>query len=142
MSGYLINFSIYTTAMVGVLFLALFTFKKFSNSCFSKKSSLLNIEDTMRLSARKSLYIIKAKNERFLIAADLERTSLIAKLDTVSEIGATPPKEKREDKSTKLSSFDGLESIDDFTSVIDFTKEKAKKGPMMRELANKLKNEM
>lgn len=143
MTGYLINFSIYTTAMIGIIFLALFTFKKFSNGCFSKKSSILNIEDTMKLSARKTLYVIKAENERFLIAADIDKTSLIAKLD--SKLGAksdlrvekgTLP--TRGDKSSQLSSFDGIESLNDFASIIDFQKERSNKGPMMKELAKKL----
>lgn len=135
MTGYLINFIVYTTAMIGVIFLALFSFKKFSNICFTKKSSMLNVEDTMKLSARKTLYIIKAQNEKFLIAADIDRTSLIAKLDVNTEKQTNPI---REDKSTKLSSFDGLETLEEFNSVIDFNREKSKKGPMMRELAKKL----
>lgn len=43
---------------------------------------MLSIEDGLGLSSRKTLYIIKAGNERFLIAADLERTTLISKLDS------------------------------------------------------------
>lgn len=136
MTGYLINFSVYTTAMIGVLFLALFTFKKFSNACFSKKSTMLSVEDTMKLSARKTLYVVKANNERFLIASDIDKTSLISKLDDKKEFYNS-----REDKSTKLTSFDGLESISEFASVIDFNQERRKKGPMMKELARKLKSE-
>lgn len=133
MTGYLMNFSIYTTAMIGVLFLALFTFKKFSNACFSKKSTMLSIEDAMKLSTRKTLYVVKAKNERFLIASDIDKTSLIAKLDDKQELQPT-----REDRSTKLTSFDGIESINEFASIIDFNQERRKKGPMMKELAKKL----
>ena len=135
MTGYLISFLVYTSAMVGVIFLALFVFKTFSSGGFSKKSSSLNIEETMKLSARKTLYVINAQNERFLIAADIDRTSLIAKLDTKSE------KEQfstREDKSTKLSSFDGIESLSEFASLIDFQKERSQKESMMRGLAKKL----
>ncbi len=133
MTSYLINFSIYTTAMIGVIFLALFTFKKFSNVCFSKKSSMLSIEDSMKLSSRKTLYVVKADNEKFLIASDIDKTALIAKLDT-----KTDTKTSREDKSTRLKSFDGVESINEFSSVIDFNSKKIKKGPMMKELAKKL----
>lgn len=141
MTGYIINFSIYTTAMIGIIFVALFTFKKFSTMNFSKKESLLNIEDTMKLSARKTLYVIKAKGERFLIAADIDRTSLIAKLD--DEMTSIPAslinsELNREDKSTRLKSFDGVESMKEFASVIDFNKQRERKGPMMKELARKL----
>lgn len=137
MTHYLINFSIYTLAMIGIIFAALFVFKTFSNKCFSKKSAMLNIEDSMSLSPRKTLYIVNARNEKFLIAADIDRTSLIAKLNTKEEDATV-----REDKSFKLSSFDGIESLNEFASIIDFNKEKAKKGPMMRELAKKLKYDL
>ena len=43
---------------------------------------MLSIEDGLGLTSRKTLYIIKAGSERFLIAADLERTTLISKLDS------------------------------------------------------------
>lgn len=129
MTGYLIHFSIYTLAMIGIIFAALFTFKAFSNKCFSKKSSMLKIEDSMNLSQRKTIYIIKAENERFLIASDTDRTCLISKLGE---------KQARDDKSAYLTSFDGIESMHEFSSVVDFNKERIKKGPIMRELAKKV----
>lgn len=135
MSNYLINFSVYTTAMIGIIFLALFVFKKASSGCFTKKSSTLNIEESMKLSAKKTLYIINAENERFLIAADIDRTSLIAKLGEKSEKAPIPI---REDKSTKLSSFDGVTSISDFASIVELKKDRSDRGPMMKELAKKL----
>jgi flagellar biogenesis protein FliO len=141
MTHYLVNFSIYTLAMVGVIFGALFVFKTFSNKCFSKKSSMLKIEDSMSLSPRKTLYVINAKNESFLIASDIDRTSLIAKLDTKCEAEILSPASARSDKSSNLASFDGIESIGEFTSLIDFQKERSNKRPMMKELARKLNGE-
>ncbi|MFA7657837.1 MAG: flagellar biosynthetic protein FliO [Candidatus Gastranaerophilaceae bacterium] len=135
MTGYLVSFLVYTLAMIGVIFLALFVFKTFSNKCFSKKSGMLNIEESMSLSPRKTLYVINAENERFLIAADIDRTALIARLGKDFEKESKP---LREDKSSELSSFDGIESLGEFASIIDFEKERSKKGPMMRELAKKL----
>lgn len=143
MTGYLINFSIYTLAMIGIIFAALYAFKVFSSKCFTKKSSMLEIEDKMNLSQRKTLYVVNVKNEKFLIAADAERTSLIAKLEPTASVNLVDLVEKkeiapiREDKSTKLKSFDGLKSIDEFTSVIDFKRE-LDRPPVMRELAKKL----
>jgi len=139
MGHYLVNFSIYTLAMVGVIFGALFVFKTFSNKCFSKKSSMLKIEDSMSLSPRKTLYVINAKNESFLIASDIDRTSLIAKLDIKCEEETLTPSIARADKSCNLASFDGIESLNEFTSLIDFQKERANKRPMMKELAKKVK---
>lgn len=135
MTGYLINFSVYTLAMVGVILVALFAFKTFANGGFSKKSSMLRIEDSMTLSARKTLYVINAGNERFLIASDVDKTALIAKLESEEqeEVVFT-----RADKSAELKSADGVESISDFASLIDMKDYKTGKGPMMRELAKKL----
>ena len=83
MGHYILNFTVYTMAMIGLICFALFAYKKFAITNFTgNKKGLLSIEDGLGLSSRKTLYIIKAGNERFLIAADLERTTLISKLDS------------------------------------------------------------
>lgn len=135
MTGYLISFLVYTSAMIGVIFLALFVFKTFSNKCFSKKSSLLHIEDSINLSPRKTLYVIKVENEKFLIASDVERTTMISKLESHSTIPESGLTMEREDKSLNLKSFDGLESMSEFASLMDF---KERKESMMKGLARKL----
>ena len=89
----------------------------------------------MNLSPRKTLYVIKAENERFLIASDVDKTSLIAKLDSASPVEIKPI---REDKSSELSSFDGIDSLSEFASIINFQKNKDDKEPMMKGLARKL----
>ena len=81
MGGYLGHFVVYTIAMVGIIYAALLVYKKFSTGCgFGAKSDFLKVEDSISLSPRKNLYVIKAGNEKFLIASDIDRTSLIAKL--------------------------------------------------------------
>ena len=83
MTSYLITFVIYTTAMIGAIFLALFVYKKFSvNKNFGTNSKFLAVEDYINLSVRKQLYIVRAGNERFLIASDAERTTFLAKLNS------------------------------------------------------------
>lgn len=79
MGGYFLNFMVYTTAMIGVICLAVVVYKKVSYAS-DVKSKFLNVEDTMALSPRKKLYVVKAGEERFLIASDAERTTLISKL--------------------------------------------------------------
>lgn len=79
MSTYLLNFIVYTTAMIGIIFLAVFVYKKFSYTNVSK-SKFLNVEDCISLAPRKNLYVVRAGKERFLVASDAERTSLISKL--------------------------------------------------------------
>ncbi len=79
MSTYLLNFIVYTTAMIGIIFLAVLVYKKFSCNSVSK-SQFLNVEDCISLAPRKNLYVVRAGNERFLVASDAERTTLISKL--------------------------------------------------------------
>ena len=56
--GYMLNFIVYTTAMVGIIFLAVFIYKKFSY-CSGTKSKFLNIEDCISIGPRKELFVVK-----------------------------------------------------------------------------------
>lgn len=108
MSGYLVNFVIYTTAMVGIIFLALFVYKKVSQGYgFASKSKFLNVEDSINLAPRKNLYVIRAGKERFLVASDAERTSLISKLD----------------ENTSSRKIEKTTSVDELPTIVDFPKQ-------------------
>ena len=78
--GYMINFIVYTAAMIGIIFLAVFVYKKFSFTTGSK-SKFLNVEDYISVGPRKEIFVVRAGNERFLVASDVGRTSLISKLE-------------------------------------------------------------
>lgn len=82
MGGYLVNFAVYTMAMIGLIFFALMLYKKFAigGDC-SKKSGFLGVEESISIAPRKNLYVVRAGNERFLIAGDVDKTTLISKLD-------------------------------------------------------------
>lgn len=87
MGTYLVNFIVYSMAMAGLLFVCLCIYKKtMLNTKCMKKNDELAIENALSLSQRKTLYVIKAGNEKFLIAADTERTTFLAKLDEKSTI--------------------------------------------------------
>lgn len=82
MQNYIMNFIVYTMAMVGFICLTLFIYKK----SMSLPQNLINkdylkVENLIKLSATKTIYIIKAGCERFLIAGDTTNTTLLAKLD-------------------------------------------------------------
>ena len=82
MGGYLVNFSVYTFAMIGFLFLAVMVYKKSSADLLNKKNeSGMAIEESLTLSPRKRLHVVRVNGERFLIAADVDRTEFLAKLD-------------------------------------------------------------
>lgn len=81
MGSYILNFTVYTMAMCGLICFALFAYKKFAAGSFGgKKSEFLGVEDSLSLAPRKMLYVVRAGNERFLIASDADKTNLISKL--------------------------------------------------------------
>ena len=103
MGGYVVNFTVYTMAMIGLICFAVYVYKKFSDGSFrSNNSKFLSVEETMSLNPRKTLHVVRAGNEKFLIASDVDRTTLIAKLEQGKSNGAkisesinrTQPKQK------------------------------------------------
>ena len=87
MGGYLVNFSVYTFAMIGFLFLAVAIYKKSSVNIKSNKKGGMEIEESLSLSPRKRLHVVRVNDEKFLIAADTERTEFLAKLDNSENAG-------------------------------------------------------
>lgn len=87
MSGYLVNFTVYTMAMLGLIFFAVFVYKKFANGgIYKDNTKFLSIEETMSINPRKSLLVVRAGNEKFLIASDVDRTTMLSKLETTQKI--------------------------------------------------------
>ena len=82
--GYITNFIVYTLAMVGVIVVALLVFKNSTCVGGGKSSKYLKIIDSISLGQRKNLYIVSTGNEQFLIAGDVNNTSLISKLNSLS----------------------------------------------------------
>ena len=122
MSGYLVNFMIYTLAMVGLIFLALFIYKKTAVMPGGKsRSKFLGVEDVMSLTPRKNLYVVRAGNERFLIASDMERTTLISKLENNSQEENIP--------------VINTPSVDDLPDITNYS---ARKKAVMKEMAKKI----
>ncbi|MBR1754177.1 FliO/MopB family protein [bacterium] len=147
MSGYLFHFIVYAMAMTGIIFLAIFTYKFAYGNKIGMHSSSLSVTDSMKLTPKKTLYVVKAGEEKFLIASDFDSTTLISKLDNndmTEKLAVKTPetsyqtKPVREDKSMKLSNFDGLKSMNDF--INQFEDKKSAKKPVMKELARKLQS--
>lgn len=115
MGGYLVNFAVYTLAMIGLIFFALMMYKKFAigGDC-SKKSGFLGVEESISIAPRKNLYVVRAGNERFLIAGDVDKTTLISKLDDGFE--------HRIDNQPRRESPVSAASIDDLPVISAFPK--------------------
>ena len=109
--GYISNFLVYAFAMVGVIMLALMVFKITSTGGVKGGSKYLKVHDTLSLSPRKTLYIVSAGGEKFLIAGDVDRTTLISRL-SCSERVDLPKPEQVTFKQT-------LESLPNTTSYMD-----------------------
>jgi len=82
MFNYVIGFSVYTLAMIGIIFIAFVVVKKCAISRKGAKShnSFLEIETSLSLEPRKTIHLVRAGNEKLLIATDAERTTFLAKL--------------------------------------------------------------
>ena len=98
MTTHIIAFIFYTLAMLGVIFIAFAVYKNIVLNQKSPHISKLKIEDMLRLNQRKSLYIINWEDEKFLIAADVDSTTFLAKLESkeknqITEQTQTPKKE-------------------------------------------------
>lgn len=115
MGGYLVNFAVYTMAMIGLIFFALMLYKKFAigGDC-SKKSGFLGVEESISIAPRKNLYVVRAGNERFLIAGDVDKTTLISKLDDGFE--------HRIESQPRMESRVSAASIDDLPVISAFPK--------------------
>ncbi len=88
MTHYLIKFIFYTAGVIGFLLIAYIVAKNSlsSGNVFKKKTGNLEIEETLAISPRKTLHIVKAFDEKFLIASDQNSTTLLAKLNAEGEI--------------------------------------------------------
>ena len=88
MTHYLFKFIFYTSGVIGILLIGYVVAKNFLAGSFilNKKESNLEIEEALSLSPRKTLYIIKAFDEKFLVASDATSTTLLAKLNLDGEI--------------------------------------------------------
>jgi len=126
--GYLANFIVYFLAMIGIIILALFVYKKFNmDTLTTSRRNNLKVEDYLSLSPRKTLYVIREGNERFLISSDTDRTTLISKLETREETQIELPKRRR---------IGGVDLSDEVIQAQDNITPMKK--PVMRGIKNKL----
>jgi len=101
MESQLTAFSVYTLAMIGLVFIGLVVVKK-SLTFTPKKNqnNFLKIEASLNLEPRKNLYVVKAGREKFLISSSGESCQFMSKLETgrpdIKNFSATQKKENLE----------------------------------------------
>lgn len=149
MGTYLVNFLVYSMAMVGLMFVCLMVYKKtMLNTKCTKNNNDLNIENALNLNARKTLYVVKAGNEKFLIASDTERTTFLAKLNENEKITNIEVQTVRpfKEELMPVSSSAHLEKIEqmeknkgvDYSEVMQILDSDSGKKPVMKEILRKL----
>ena len=113
MGGYLVNFGEYTMAMTGLIFFALMVYKKFTTGCglMNSKNKYLGVEETISIAPRKTLYVVRAGHERFLIAGDVDKTTLISKLETNPNTTQDTVNETYHDYSSHDFKDDNIQNI-------------------------------
>lgn len=104
MLKYLITFAVYTLAMIGVIFIAFVVWKNSLNFGPKNKNSSIIIEESLSLNPRKTLYVIRIKNERFLIASDVDKTTFLAKLEDGEKISDFKEEKQVEVRSQEVVS--------------------------------------
>jgi len=82
MTGHLTGFLVYLLAMLGVIFIAIVVVKKSLNfKSMKQKNTFLKVECSLSLEPRKNLHVIKAGNERFLVATGVEGCQFMTKIE-------------------------------------------------------------
>ena len=139
--GYLTNFIVYMLAMVGVLAAAMLAFKFTTSSGKCSSGKCLKVLDTLSLGGRKTLYIVSAGDEKFLIAGDTDRTSLISKLNPKSDCGekfSAIATSESDDYSTKSYKPASQKNYIDRASLGIYPAQNFSGNSVMRSMANKL----
>ena len=137
--GYLANFIVYTLAMVGVIMLALFVFKISSSGGAKSGSKYLKVHDTLSLGPRKTLYIVSAGEEKFLIAGDVDKTSLISKLGVKDNVEV--PVSVVETFKETMDNIPSMTSYMDKRSVGIYKTQEKPYASVMKNLAERIKGQ-
>ena len=138
MTGYLINFAVYTMAMIGAILLCFVIYKKtVLDTKFSKtQANNLEIENALNISQRKTLYVVKAGEEKFLIAADPDCTTLLARLNEKNTENI-----QQEESETRTIDVEPVR-IPKYSTPVNYSgvlkRTNKNKQPMMREIIKKL----
>ena len=138
MTGYLINFAVYTMAMIGAILLCFVIYKKtVLDTKFSKtQANNLEIENALNISQRKTLYVVKAGEEKFLIASDPDCTTLLARLNEKNTENI-----QQEESETRTIDVEPVR-IPKYSTPVNYSgvlkRTNKNKQPIMREIIKKL----
>lgn len=93
MVTYVTAFIFYTLAMIGILLIGFVVYKKTFQVDKGENKGTIKILDSLPIGNKKTLLVVKVKNEKFLIASGLEHTTFLSKLEDV-KVSEQKPKEE------------------------------------------------
>lgn len=129
MTEFIIGFTVYTLGIIGLLVVGFVLAKYFMNNTGKfkgRQKNFLKIEQGMPLEPRKTVYVLKAGKQKFLIATTPENVSFLAELDkdnlqTTCQIqdqqennslnNITPPQQMHPDLEAKLKYINFTKSL-------------------------------
>ena len=85
--GQIMIFMVYAFAMLALVVLAFFVWRKTNLGSLNGNKGNIKIEESLCISPKKTLFIINVDNERILIASDSENTTFLTKLNSKDEKG-------------------------------------------------------
>jgi len=142
MHGYMVHFIAYSMAMVGFFGILIFVYKKLClQGLAGNRTDFLKIENGIRINARKQILVVKAGNERFLVAADYDRTTMLAKLNS-DEAESTENKnlENKEDNSINFKKDSIQINNLNNNQILNFNHESSKNvAPALKRINEKMK---
>lgn len=123
--------------MIGIIFVGFFVVKKCSISRRGARShnDFLEIETSLSIEPRKTLHVIRAGNEKILIATDAENTSFLTKLGVIDE----DYKEKYQKESVNEAKYCSKPASKDFSGFeTSFQKEDIEQPKVFKDLMKRL----
>jgi len=90
-TAYLVKIVFYTAGVIGMLLIGFVVAKAclYNGATFNKRKGNLEIEESLPISPRKTLHIVRAFGEKFLVASDQNSTTMLAKLNANGDITET-----------------------------------------------------
>ena len=86
MMTYVTAFIFYTLAMIGILLVGFVVYKKTFIIDKGENKGTIKILDSLPIGNKKTLLVVKIKNEKFLIASGAEHTTFLSKLENETPI--------------------------------------------------------
>lgn len=114
MYNYIIGFSVYTLAMIGIIFIGFVLVKKCSMARKGAKShnNFLEIETSLAIEPRKTIHVIRAGGEKILLATDAERTVFLTKLGGIEGQNVVSLDEWKSQKETFSDEYENVDIFD------------------------------